>query len=319
MKLKVYLILIPLSLLSYACRENNGIVNNTASTHGGIYTEVGGNISGTLNLKDSPFLIISDIIISENDTLIIEAGVTLFFEERRRLIADGIILANGTSQKRITFTSFLTSWKGISITNPTDTSKFKFCIIQEVFQQNDDTIKNGAIEISSSKVVIENSVFRMNNTIYGGGLFASNSRAIIKNNIFIYNDAGIFGGAMFLDNSSADIINNTVYRNSCFNFGGGIVLWEPLSTNMQNNIIYNNFSFTGDNRIAIVSGDSSNINEQYNYLAFGEMDPMFISGENLHLSSGSPSINNGNPDPLYNDVDGTRNDQGAFGGPGGNW
>lgn len=315
----MYFILLPWLLLSYACRENNDTVNSVDPTLGGFYTEVGGTISGTLTLKDSPFLIVSDVIVPENDTLIIEAGVTLFFEERRRLISDGIILAIGTVQKRITFTSFLTSWKGISITNPSDTSKFKFCIIQEVFQQNDDTIKNGAIEISSSKVVIENSVFRLNKTIYGGGLFASNSQAIIKNNIFINNDADIFGGAMFLDNSSADIINNTVYRNSCFNFGGGIVLWEPLSMDIQNNIIYDNFSFTGDNRIAIVSGDSSNINEQYNYLAFGKMDPMFISGENLYLSSESPCINNGNPEVAYNDVDGTRNDQGAFGGPLGDW
>ncbi len=319
MKLRIRWISLIFLLFISSCRENNNIVDNTDPTLGGIYTEIGGNISGTLTLIDSPFLIISDVIVPENDTLIIEAGVTLFFEEGRRLISDGIILANGTRQNQITFTSFLTTWKGISITNPTDTSKFKFSIIQEVIQQNDDIIKNGAIEISNSKVVIENSVFRMNNTIYGGGLFASNSHAIIKNNSFINNNVSIFGGAMFLDNSNAEIINNTIYRNTSFNFGGGIVLWEPLSTDMQNNIIYNNFSFTGDNRIAIVSGDSSIINEQYNYLAYGEMDPMFISGENLHLSSRSPCINNGNPDPVYNDVDGTRNDQGAFGGPLGDW
>ena len=67
------------------------------------------------------------------------------------------------------------------------------------------------------------------------------------------------------------------------------------------------------------AGDSAYVYENYNYLATGMMNPMFISNENLHLSSESPCINNGNPDSLYNDYDGTQNDQGAFGGPGGDW
>jgi len=320
MKLKVYFILIPLLLLSYACRENFDTGNNLVDpTLGGVYTEIEGNISGTLAFNDAPFLVVNDITVSANKTLKIDAGVTLFFKNDTKLNSTGVIIAEGTKQKPIIFTSFMSGWLGISITKQTDTSIFKFCIVQEVIQQNNDPLTNGAIEINSSNVVVENCVFRINSCIYGGGLFILNSGAVIKNNIFINNDAAVFGGAMLLDNSTADIINNTVYRNSSFNFGGGIVLWEPLSTNMQNNIIYNNFSFTGDNRIAIVSGDSSKINEQYNYLAFGEMDPMFISGGILYLSSGSPCINNGNPDPFYNDVDGTRNDQGAFGGPLGDW
>ena len=36
----------------------------------------------------------------------------------------------------------------------------------------------------------------------------------------------------------------------------------------------------------------------------------------FRLLAGSPCINRGHPDPVYNDPDGTRNDMGAFGGPG---
>jgi len=49
------------------------------------------------------------------------------------------------------------------------------------------------------------------------------------------------------------------------------------------------------------------------------MNPLFTSNDNLHLSQNSSCINKGNPAPEYNDADGTRNDQGAFGGPLGDW
>ncbi len=307
-------------LIINSCRENTDSGNNIIDpTLGGVYTEIQGDISGTLAFNDAPFLVVNDISVSAQDTLKIDAGVTLFFEEDSKLNSAGVIIAEGTKLKPIIFTSFLSGWLGISITNQTNTSIFQFCIVQEVFQQNNDLLTNGAIEINNSNVVVENCVFKINSCIYGGGLFIINSGAIIKNNIFRDNDAEVYGGAMFLQNSNAVIINNSIYRNTCFNYGGGVVLWDPLTTEIQNNIFFNNLSFTGDNRISIVAGDSSNITEQYNYLAFGSMNPMFNSSDDLHLSTGSPCINKGNPALEYNDVNGTRNDQGAFGGPLGDW
>jgi hypothetical protein len=53
-------------------------------------------------------------------------------------------------------------------------------------------------------------------------------------------------------------------------------------------------------------------------------DPMFVNytddgdwtNDNFCLAPGSPAIDAGDPDPAMNDPDGTRNDMGAFGGPG---
>jgi hypothetical protein len=306
-------------LIFNTCRETTESNNLINPTLGGVYTEIEGTISGVLSFDDSPFLVVDDIFVSANDTLKIDAGVTLFFKDGRRLSSAGTILAKGTKQKPIVFTSFSIGWSGISIEDQPDTAKFKFCIIQDVFQQSGDIQVNGAIEIVNSNVVLENCVVRENNSVYGGGLFLLNSGAIIKNSIFRNNDAEVYGGGMFLQNSHAEIINNTIYKNSCFNYGGGVVFWDPLTSDIQNNIFYKNFSFSGDNRISIVTGDSTNVTEQFNYLAFGSMNPLFISNDNLHLLSGSPCINSGNPEPVYNDVDGSRNDQGAFGGPLGNW
>ena len=58
-----------------------------------------------------------------------------------------------------------------------------------------------------------------------------------------------------------------------------------------------------------------------------DADPLFVSftddgdptNDNLHLSPISPAIDAGLPMPGSRDLDGSRNDIGAFGGPGGNW
>ena len=51
------------------------------------------------------------------------------------------------------------------------------------------------------------------------------------------------------------------------------------------------------------------------------IDPLFTDPENgdYHLQGTSPCIDAGNPDSEYNDTDGSRNNMGAYGGPGGNW
>ena len=141
----------------------------------------------------------------------------------------------------------------------------------------------------------------------------------IKNCIFRDNYADYFGGALVVENSTSSVINNTIFNNTCYNFGGAIVLDDPLFTDIQNNIFYSNYSFTGDRQIAVTSGDSTNINLGYNFLDAGALNPQFISYDDLHLSAISPCINSGNPDSVYNDFDGTRNDQGAYGGPMGDW
>ena len=49
-------------------------------------------------------------------------------------------------------------------------------------------------------------------------------------------------------------------------------------------------------------------------------NPLFTNpGTDFHLQNGSPCINTGDPNSIYNDPDGTRNDMGCYGGPYGNW
>jgi hypothetical protein len=68
-----------------------------------------------------------------------------------------------------------------------------------------------------------------------------------------------------------------------------------------------------------LSPDTTNYIEQYNYIATDNMNPFFISENNFRLIFASPCRNAGNPAPEFNNTDGSSNDQGAYGGPYGNW
>lgn len=286
---------------------------------GGSYTRISGAVSGVLQKSESPFLVSDNLSVEAGETLIIEPGVLIYFNDGLSFSISGAIEAVGTKEQPITFTAFSNDWEGIHITSSDSTSKFKFCTIEKVFLDQGKSINYGAVSITSTDVEIANSVFQNNYTQFGGALAIKDASVLITNNIFYRNQSVVYGGAIFAERSSNKILNNTFYKNFCLNYGGGIVLIDPLSEEIQNNILFDNYSYLGDPRIDIISGDSANVIEQYNFLAFDEMDPLFISPDDFHLSEDSPCIDAGNPDPEHNDVNGTRNDQGAYGGPTGDW
>ncbi|NNL22524.1 MAG: right-handed parallel beta-helix repeat-containing protein [Ignavibacteriaceae bacterium] len=313
-------ILIILLLLFSSCAERDLFTDPLIDPSlGGTYTKISGTVFGVLSKSDSPFLVSENLNVEENETLTIESGVLIFFKDGVSFNVNGKLDAIGTKDFPITFTAFLNDWEGIHILSQYGNSKFKFCTFEKVFLDHDNPIKYGAISIASTVVEFKNCVFQNNYSQFGGALAIESANVKVTNCIFYNNEAVVYGGAILSEKSSNKIINNTFYKNFCLNYGGGIVLVDPVNEEIQNNILFDNRSYLGDPRIEIVSGDSSNIVEQFNFLAFDEMDPLFISSTDFHLSTNSPCIDVGNPEPEYNDVNGTRNDQGAYGGPEGDW
>jgi len=320
---KIYLyILFFFVLILFSCREKSNLTGNGIDpTLGGDYTEIEGEQSGVLAKNKSPFYVSGNITISASDTLIIQQGIELFFKEKTSLIVNGVLIAEGTRSEPIRFTAFEFDWEGIHIINPSGSTSLTFCVIEYIYLPRQTSAENGAVEIETANVKIRNCYFQENYVQNGGGIAITNSSVTLINNVFYKNAADNYGGAIFSQSSSNQIINNTFYKNTSFNYGGALVIDDPVDEDVQNNIFFNNISYynQGDPRIAIISGDSSNIHEQYNFLAFGTMDPLFISEDDLHLFNLSPCINSGNPSTEFNDPDGSRNDQGAYGGPGGDW
>ena len=282
-------------------------------------TEIKGDLSGVLSKDKSPYIVIDTIFVSGINTLTIENGVELRFTDSSMFVIYGKVMAVGDLDNLILFTAYSGKWKGIKVYNSNQNSLFQFCIFEKMFVDLQDSSQFGGLEINSSTATIQNCVFRYNSSTHGGGLSLLYDSSLVSNNIFRENEGVAFGGAMLALQSSARIINNTFFENFSTNYGGGLVLVDPVYMDIQNNIFYQNSSGSGDQRIALWTGDSSGFSQRYNFLLIGSDNPLFVTNNDLHLQSRSICIDAGNPDVSFNDVDSSRNDQGAYGGPLGSW
>ncbi|MCO6434501.1 DPP IV N-terminal domain-containing protein, partial [Nitrosomonas nitrosa] len=143
---------------------------------------------------------------------------------------------------------------------------------------------------SGNDLLIANNVF-WNNDRQGDAairLYYSSTGAIY-NNTFVGNVGGTFVGCYF------DLQNNIIVNSS------GTGTWDCTTEPLVkfNNVWNNNPNYLNLDRTGINGNISAN--------------PFFDNG--FHLRPNSPSLNAGNPDPSFNDPDGSRNDMGAYGGP----
>ncbi len=165
------------------------------------------------------------------------------------------------------------------------------------------TGSGGAIYSSYSDLTISYSVFYNNiaagseGSGEGGGITAYMSDIYLINNTFFSNTAGGFyngyGGGMYCDNSDISVINSIFWQN--FRISGTIDNIHNEESQIYTEYCdFENGGFTGTGNI--------------------DSDPLFVNPDdgNLNLQSNSPCIDAGNPDPQYNDPDGTRNDMGAY-------
>jgi hypothetical protein len=161
---------------------------------------------------------------------------------------------------------------------------------------------------------------------------------------------GNFGGntVELHDTSSLSILNSAV-RDGRDDYAENQAIWVAGGANLfaMNSVIYNYTGYRGTGRVFRLDGSatnyiSSNIgysiqNEfvygpfanntvNYNLSQTGEgggvllqnrlnADPAFVDTTNFVLGPTSPARNAGDPDPRFNDIDGTRNDMGIYGGP----
>ena len=161
--------------------------------------------------------------------------------------------------------------------------------------------------------VSENSTlagFRLLNSDYYG-VYCKNITGVEMRNMIV---AGIPHTGFRFDTCEATLINNTFV-----NCGYAAI----TAGNMNNTSVEMNNIFANGGSIYEVPPQSSYntyfATSYYNGGGVGDitLDPMFMDAANgdYRLMPGSPAIDAGNPDPAYNDADGTRNDMGAFGGP----
>jgi len=159
-------------------------------------------------LVDSPFVVSKNITVWSTATLTIEPEVEVKFGGDFSLIVEGRLVADGTEDKMITFTSNrhepeAGDW-GIIEFNGTESSSLTHCIIE--YGTNGITVESGTVNIQNSRVSLNSE----------NGIMITNGNVEVKNNEIVNNtDSGIYiaGG------NQVNVQNNNITSN-----GDGITL-----------------------------------------------------------------------------------------------
>ncbi len=225
----------------------------------------------------------------------------------------------------------------------TDSAVIRNCSISNNYSR----MGGGGIAVSGNAAVINCYIYENTDRVRGGGLFLYKSSGSIRNCIIRGNlvPNGIGGGIIFAD-GVFEIYNCEVSYNFSESAPAGIVCYPYAEFSAVNCVIYGNFmSFAGtqygalnedgnytlrnsilwgnagicDRRIMSEKSYFSNVEGIAPYFNNNNIDenPQFVdpvTGD-FHLSSYSPCINIGDPGADYVDLDGSRNDQGIYGGP----
>lgn len=192
-------------------------------------------------------------------------------------------------------------------------------------EKNVSEADGGGVACLSCSPILSNNTFYFNSCVgahNGGGLHLGNSSATVRNSLFLRNAADK-GAALACSGSSPDIVNVAISQNLAASFvGAGIYATGSSAATVRNSILwYNDGSDIATNTRATVAATYSNIEQEANGQVLpgtGNMRkyPLFMDLFDLRLQAGSPCLDAGDLAPANNDPDGSRNDMGAFGGPG---
>ncbi len=170
-------------------------------------------------------------------------------------------------------------------------------------------------------LLIRNSIIRKNSTTRIGGGLGINGIAQIYNCIIDRNSAQNGGAGIVINYTGiAEIVNCVLVRNATGSpiFSGAAMSYGDIT--ILNSVVWNNIG-TKDPKLFGKNSDYTVTNE----ISFSggtniKKDPLFIDSAsgNYRLGSSSPCKDSGHPNEIYNDVDGSRNDMGVYGGPFGN-
>lgn len=192
-------------------------------------TLVGGRLEGEQiwTLAGSPYLVIDDLEIAPNASLVIEPGVVIGFNEGMGMRVEGVLKAWGTAEKPVIFTIGKNSqtietgyWKGIHLAENMQEAQMKFCYLQHA----DTALK--IQRAGRNQLSVLNSGFFQNKVAID--LNARYLEGNISSNFFRENEISISLGGLV---GKGSIAGNTFYESREFD----VVNRTPSPINLSGN------------------------------------------------------------------------------------
>jgi len=267
-KLKLFSIILMLisSAFTFASRELVFTANAT-------YVEGSITKDTVWTLIDSPFVISKNVSVYSNATLTIEPGVEVRFGGRFSLMVEGRLVAEGTQDNMITFTSNKDEPEagdgGTIEFNGAQLSTFVYCVVEHA--TNGITVENGALKIQHSTI----------SSNCESGIRILNGNVEVKSNEIVDNaESGIY----ITGDNQVTIQNNAIKSN-----GDGIILAENSTSGV--NISQNVVLLNKQSGIHLDADDYSNIAILNNTLSSNYYGFQVSGNAETHITNNSISYN----------------------------
>src|SRR3989304_1717934 len=159
--------------------------------------------------------------------------------------------------------------------------------------------------------------------ISGGtnGVYVANATLTLRNNEIIGTAGhGVYCYSAYTLSTTCNVINNTIDGSG----GEGIQTANPADAQnrrgtsnifISSNMILDSINISAPSSASCFYNTITGVVLGTSCSSTQTADPLFIPGNYCAVQSASPSIDAGSPSPTDNDPDGTRNNQGACGGP----
>jgi len=210
-------------------------------------------------LVDSPFIVINNVTVPPGVTLTIEPGVEVKFGGKFSINVQGKLVAVGTEDRTITFTSNkhegeAGDWVGINFSNVSDSS-LSHCVVK--YAVHGIIVESSSLTISYCEI-IEN--------LKSGIMIIGNSSLTVDNSKIMLNENGILPIDLNIKSSQHVTIRNTTISS---NFLSGISINGSIwNLNIINCSIMSN-------QIGIYISGETNANITYNSIAYNEKGVLY--------------------------------------------
>jgi hypothetical protein len=178
-----------------------------------------------------------------------------------------------------------------------------------------------------------------NTAVSGAGFYVDGGTAYLTNALLSFNDATTTGGGFMGIDATARLINVTAGKNDSPT-GGGLYASGTTAMTVMNTIVSGSDTGAGvlvdstatylgsyDDVYGNTDGNYSGITDPTGTMRNRSVDPQYTNvtddsnflNDEWTLKATSTLLDSGNPAAAYDDVDGSDNEVGAYGGPNGGW